>query len=177
MNLRFYIIATVVLTLVLGFGVFKLVSGGQSTNADSELALAVRVEQFIDLRKHEDWAHLYELVDPAERKTMSLARFISYFGQGVSKLNTIEPRAVTVNHKKQVAAVGLYIDMELLPDRLPAAFRRNLQPSDKDQLRQQTEQSLQWVRRDKVWYFQCGRELAMGRDTKGNPIRDLRTAR
>ncbi len=120
----------------------------------SSARLTARIAEYVALRKADDSVALYSLVDPIERKGVDLATFLGVYGHGVLRVERLEPLAVTVDDAGRVAHAELDLDAEIVPSKLPDEFRRAFRmPDDPKQLRQHSKLGLDWVLRDREWFF------------------------
>jgi hypothetical protein len=170
--------AVVALLAAIGFGSWQLAqsSGSSSFSSNADSLLRKRVEEYRALRKEDDFAALYKMIDPQERKKVSLARYLNVYGQGFMKLHSLEVVRQEIDPQKRTASVAFLADTELLVARLPEKFRKGLDAPDPTELRHQGEQIVPWVWRDGTWCFQLETEVVRGRDTKGQPIQPVESA-
>lgn len=144
--------------------------GGVPFSEVAEARLTERVAEYKRLRASEDWAGLYDLVKPDHRKIVGKAQFLQLFGSGVVRYSSFETKAVAIDEDEHAAQVVMRIDGEMLPDRLPPAYRASLRIDDPAALKQTTDLTLDWSWQDGDWHFHLDRELLTGKDAQGRAI-------
>ncbi len=125
----------------------------------AEKALTARVAEYVRLRLTDDWVALYAMTAPEQRTAVDLAAFLESYGHGVLKVAKLEPVATSVDAKTQSASVRMNLDAELVPERLPAAFRSGLRQPGEGGLRQESDFELRWKWQDGTWYFAMDQEI------------------
>jgi hypothetical protein len=137
------------------------------SSVPTEVRLRARLDSYTKARQGADWSALYRLADPVERQSVTYEAFLKFYGQEVTKVRALDVRAVRVDAATGQATTDVVLDLELVPERLPPTFRRNLKIEDKNSLKSRTELALEWVWRDGDWYFHLDRVVTTGRDGEG----------
>ncbi len=133
----------------------------------TEERLRARLDSYTELRRASDWKTLFTLVDPIEQARVGQDSFLRFFGQEMTRLVAIEVKEAHMDADRGTAAIDVEIEHELIPERLPANYRRGLKVEDKSTLRQRSPYTLEWVWRDGDWYFSLDRVVLTGRDKEG----------
>ncbi len=150
------------LVVALGFGVFQAWPREMPFERHDEL-LRERVAQYQELRMSNDWAKMYEITSPGDRKRVSLADYLQFYGHGVFKVHTMTPKTYSVAKQTREAVVDLEVDQEVLVNKLPAQYRTSLRMDDRAQLRQTSMLSLHWIWNVDNWYLQMDPEIRQGK--------------
>lgn len=139
-----------------------------SPGTPTEARLRERFAAYSKARQASDWRTLYDLTDPQERQRVSYEDFVQFYGKDMYRLHDVALRKVQVDVANGKATTEMSVDMELIPERIPEAYRRNLKIEDKGALRQRTDHALAWVWRDRDWGFHMDRVVVTGRNSQGH---------
>jgi hypothetical protein len=140
-----------------------------STAAPTKERLHARMDSYTELRRASDWKALFALVDPIQQERVGLDTFLRFCGQEMTRLIGIDVKDTKLDADRGTASIDLEVEHELVPEKLPAQFRRNLKVEDKSTLRQRSPYTLEWVWRDGEWYYSLDRVMLTGRDKEGRP--------
>ncbi len=138
-----------------------------SKPAPTEERLRARLDSYTELRRTSDWKTLFTLVDPIEQERVGQDSFFRFYGQEMTRLIGLQVKETHMNADRGTASIDLEVEHELVPEKLPAQYRRNLKVEDKSTLRQRSPYTLEWVWRDGDWYFSLDRVMLTGRDKEG----------
>ncbi len=138
------------------------------TGADDDLR--ARIALYTDLRKANDWDTLYDMVDPAQRAKVDKGRFLSLYGQGVLKTNSIELLGLEIDYETLDAVAQVETEAELVIAKLPAHVRASLQVPSREELVRTTEHLLLWTWEEGDWYFCLDDAIERGKDDQGRTI-------
>ena len=162
--------AILALVAVIGIGAWAVSTEQPDPFERAEEALEQRVEEYLALRRADDWVALYQMTNPEHRRRVSLSTFLSTYGRGLLKVHEIRATSTEIDPISRRAEVGLWSDVELVPDRLPERFRRGFRAPPPEFLRTQDEHSMSWKWIDGQWFFEMDREVVTGIDEDGKPI-------
>jgi hypothetical protein len=136
----------------------------------SDERLRARLDRYVALRKAGDWQGLYAMTDPHDRRVVDYAKFHRFYGQEMTRLHSITVKEARMDDASKTANMELDVEVELVPENLPATFRRSLKVDDRAALRQRSNVKLDWVWRGD-WYFGMDRVVLTGRDKEGRVVR------
>jgi hypothetical protein len=162
--------AMLALFLVLGLGAWQLARPAPDPLESAEQRLQERMAIYLDLRLKGDFASLYKLADPTDRKSVDLKKYLTVYDHGVMQIHNIKVLSSEVHLQKRRADVLLETDAELLVSKLPAPYRNGFRNEDPSALRTTREYLLQWNWRNGEWFFRIDREIVSGRDQDGNAL-------
>lgn len=128
-----------------------------------------RVEEYLALRRAKDWAALYLLSDPADRHEVGMAGFLAAYSRDYLDIHEMRATSIEIDPITRRARVGLWFDVELVPERLPERFRQGVRGPPPEFLRTQDEHSMSWTWVDDQWFFEMDdfvveRALAQARE-------------
>lgn len=162
--------AIVALVAVIGIGAWAISSEPPDPFERAQEELEGRVDEYLALRRADDWVALYQLTDPEHRRRVSLSTFLATYGRGLLEVHDIRATSFDIDPISRRATVGLWSDVELVPERLPEKFQRGFRVPAPEFLRTQDEHSMSWRWTDGQWFFEMDREVVTGVDSSGKPI-------
>jgi hypothetical protein len=151
-------------------GGWNIARGPADPFADAEARLAARVDEYLELRRQDDWVSLYALAAPEHRQRVDIASFLGMYGHGVMRVVEIEAVSSSIDGEARTASVALKTEAELVPAKLPPQYRASLKEEHPEHLRRSIEHDLAWVWRADDWYFEMDPEIVTGRDASGSQI-------
>lgn len=155
---RILVLAAFCAVVTLGFSMYQG-RGEKDDFANAEPRLQDRVDEYLALRRVEDWAALYLMTNPDHRARVTLNRFLNTYGRGFVKVHEIRADRVDLDPIRREATILLTTDGEIVPSRLPAKYQRGFNEEHRDQLRRTTTRELDWIWRDGQWFFQMDEDV------------------
>lgn len=134
----------------------------------TEARLRERVAAYEAARRSGSVDQLFELAAPADTAIVGGDAFRTFYGRDMTRVHGVAIEGIDLRGDR--ATTHLSIDYELIPERMPAAHRRNLQVSEGATLRQQGKVDLEWVFAADDWHFRVDRVVLTGRDTEGRRV-------
>lgn len=133
--------------------------------------LFVRLDEYIELRKADDWYKLYDSTVPKQRTKVPRNNFLMAYGNGYTRVHDIEIKDVRIAPEGQIAVADLIVDAEIVVENLPEQFRTGFQQANSpEDLRQQQPFTLSWVWENGDWYFELDNEVVSGRAANGSEV-------
>src|SRR5262249_50899117 len=138
----------------------------------SKPKLEARLEEYRAKRMIDDWVGVYDLVDPAQKKAMPVAEFLSYFGHGYIRLTDFKVKDGHVDEEKATGTTIAATKATLVPDRLPPQYRKGLRMGPDDNGGGESDLSLDWVWKTEKqkdgsvasnWFFRLDQEVVSGK--------------
>ena len=160
---------TVLLAMAVAAGGALAIWRPWSKPAPSEVRLRARLDEYVDLRRASNWKAIYSMSDPIEQAKVGLDAFLRFYGGEMTRFLGLDVKEAHMDAERGVATIDVEIEHEVIPERLPAQFRRNLTLEDKDSLKQRGPHKLEWVWRDGDWYMGMDRVVLTGRAREGRP--------
>ena len=138
-----------------------------------ESRLTERIAEYGQLRQQEDWVKVYDLMDQRDRNKVPRGRFLALYGPGALKVNSIVEKSRAIDTDKGIADVTLTLDGELRLDRLPARIRSTLGPTKPEDLKKQSDFTVQWAWSDNEWWLRMDNAAVTGKNAEGKQITPL----
>ena len=159
--------ATLILSLAVAIGGALAAWRPWAKPAPSEARLRARLDQYVELRKASNWKSLYAMTDPLEQARVGIESFLTFYGKEMTRFHSLEVKEARMDAEHGRATIDVEVEHEMIPERLPPAFRRGLKVDDKSLLTQRSPTKLEWVWRDGEWYLGMDRVVLTGRDKEG----------
>jgi len=137
----------------------------------AEQALLKRVDEYVELRKKDDWLRLYELTDPRQRRVVPIKEFLNFYDHELLELHSIEPGTTHIDRGAQRAVVDIKLVAALDVAALPPDVRRGFREEHTEHLQRNMECQLRWTWFNDDWYFLMDDEVVQGRDSLGNVVK------
>ncbi len=168
--------AILILSAAVGYGLWSGVVSEAEAMEAAEERLTQTLENYRALRLKDDWVSIYDMVDPVHREEVSVQTFLKFFGSGILLVKDIETRSREIDWEATVptAKVALSAELEMVPSKLPAQFRRGLRIDDPEALLQTTDFEMDWVWRENGWYFQLDSQVLAQKDSEGNALTPIK---
>jgi hypothetical protein len=139
----------------------------------TEARLRARFAEYAAARRAASWRSLYEIANPDHRGHVGYEKFLEFYGQDFTRVHDIALRSVQVDAGAGKATTDMEVELELVPERIPARFQRNLSVADPNSMRTRSNHAMQWTWRGGDWYFDMERVVLTGRDPQGRPAERL----
>lgn len=136
-----------------------------STSPATEARLRQRLAEYEQARRDRDVERLHALAAPSDTAVVSPDAFRTFYGQEMTRFHGLTVQALHIDGNR--ATTDVAIDFELVPEHMPATYRRNLQTADGAALRQHGNISLEWLFEAGDWHFRVDRVVLTGRDPQG----------
>jgi hypothetical protein len=133
----------------------------------TEARLLERVAEYEAARKAGDVRLLFDLTVPDEAEAVGFDAYRGFYRQDMTRFHGLKLVDSRVDLAEGRASTEVAVDYEILPDRLPGAFRRNLQVPDGTGLRQHGQISLDWLWVHDDWYLRVDRVALTRRSADG----------
>lgn len=145
-------------------------SGERDDFANAEVKLQERMDEFLALRRAEDWVALYQMTNPKHRAALTLDEYLSVYGRGVIKVHELRADRIELDPVRREAKAFLTMDGELIPSRLPAKYQRGFREEHPEHLRQTTTLEVDWIWIAGQWFYQVDREIVTRSDGSGRSM-------
>lgn len=143
----------------------------QGPPPDARKLLDERVARYVALRKQDDWQTLYSLTDERDRKKIARPLFLTYFGQGLLKVQGVTEQSREIDVGKGVAVIKFEVEGELDYDSLPARIRSGMRGRpDAAALKRTAPLETEWSWNEGTWWLRMDRELVTGVTKDGKTI-------
>lgn len=155
---------TLVLSIaVLGAGVLAWLRPWSQSLATEE-SLRAAIAEYAQARKAGDMPKLFDLAAPGEADKVGFDGFAKFYGQNMTLVHGVTIESLHMD--AATATTQLDIDYELVPERMPASYRRNLKVPE-GSLRQHGKIQLDWLFVEGQWHYRLDRVVLTGRDSEG----------
>jgi hypothetical protein len=155
--------------VTVGYGMYHG-RGEKDDFANAEAKLQLRMDEYLALRRADDWVALYQMTNPKDRAALTLNEYLSVYAHGVIKLHEVRADRIELDPVRREARAFLTTDGELIPSRLPAKYRRGFREEHPERLRQTTTHELDWVWLNGQWFYQIDRDVVSRADASGRSV-------
>ena len=155
---------------VIALAGWDLLRGEPDPMANAEESLRQRVDEYVQLRRDDDWIKLYEFADPRQRRSVGMKQFLNFYDHGLLKIVAISADQVHVDEAAQRATVQLALTAELDVENLPPKLRAGFREDHPEHLQKHMEHEMRWTWFGGEWFYLMDDEVVSGKDAQGNTI-------